>query len=182
MVAVLVSTMPNPNNHFDGINYLQMCILYLQYMRVSCVHRNYQKNVQRCRIRKLLCANMTLYERCQGSNLHLTMGYYYRDSHWPHQWMTFCFPDVWLRLLAKRSGLTVTAQPQAQTTPVPSLHTQLTLARNMLEEGEINLGCAKLCSVFLIYILFLIFLHKTKHTVSHNAVLLIWTSIPVTWK
>lgn len=40
MVAVLVSTMPNPNNHFDGINYLQMCILYLQYMRVSCVHRN----------------------------------------------------------------------------------------------------------------------------------------------
>lgn len=41
MVAVLVSTMPNPNNHFDGINYLQMCILYLQYMRVSCVRCNY---------------------------------------------------------------------------------------------------------------------------------------------
>lgn len=50
--------------------------------------------------------------------------------------MTFWFPDVWLRLLAKRSVLTVTAQPQAQTTPVPSLHTQHTLALNMREEGR----------------------------------------------
>lgn len=173
MVAVIVSTLPIPNNHFDWMNYLQMCILHLQKSVVLIVIACF-RNLCNNNWKLLLCVNRTLYERCQGSNLHLTMGYYYRDSHWPHQWMTFWFPDVWLRLLAKRSGLTVTAQPQAQTTPVPSLHTQLTLARNTLEEGDINLDCAKVGFVFLICILFVIFEYKMKHTVS--------PFIPVTWK